>query len=71
MDKGFPSNGHLFGIGRHGLHEAVAASSCYGRSSLKSESLACGGVMTMTPAGNLDDDARYQRCVCGLRLVAR
>jgi hypothetical protein len=27
--------------------------------------------MTMTPAGNLDDDAHLQRCVCGLRLVAR
>jgi hypothetical protein len=27
--------------------------------------------MTMTPTGNLDDDARLQWYVCGLRLVAR
>jgi hypothetical protein len=25
----------------------------------------------MTPAGNLDDDVRLQRCVQGLRSVAR
>jgi hypothetical protein len=38
---------------------------------VKSESLARGGVMTMTLADNLDDDARLQRCVCSLCLVAR
>jgi hypothetical protein len=38
---------------------------------VKSESLASGGVMTMTPSGNLYDDARLQWCLCGLRLVAR
>jgi hypothetical protein len=38
---------------------------------VKSESLAHGGVMTMTPANNLDDDACLQWCVCGLCLVAR
>jgi hypothetical protein len=42
-----------------------------GRSLVKSESLAHGGVMTMTPADNLDDDACLQWCVCGLCLVAR
>jgi hypothetical protein len=36
-----------------------------GLSSVKSESLARVGVMTMTPAGNLDDDSRLQQCVCG------
>jgi hypothetical protein len=36
---------------------------------MKSESLARGGVMTITLAGNLDDNARLQRCVCGLCLV--
>jgi hypothetical protein len=39
------------------------ARSCCGRSSVKSESLDHGGVMMMTPADNLDDDARFQRCV--------
>jgi hypothetical protein len=42
-----------------------------GRSSVKSESLARGGVMTMTPAGNLGDDACLHRGVCGLCLVAK
>jgi hypothetical protein len=31
---------------------------------VKSESLARGGVMTMTPTDNLVDDDRLQRCVC-------
>jgi hypothetical protein len=38
---------------------------------VKSESLARGGVMMMTSASNLDDDACLQWCVCGLCLVAR
>jgi hypothetical protein len=53
----------LFGIGRRGLHEAVAARSCCDFSSVKSESLDHGGVMTMMSAGNLDDNARFQECV--------
>jgi hypothetical protein len=38
---------------------------------VKSESLARGGVMTMTAAGNLGDDVYLQRGVCGLCLVVR
>jgi hypothetical protein len=57
---------------RHGLHEAATTrSSLVVVSSVKSESLARGVVMTMTPVNNLDDDPRLHWCVCSLRLVAR
>jgi hypothetical protein len=55
---------HLFGIGQHGLHEAVAVGSSLVVVLRQSRSRwLMEGVMTITPADNLDDDAHLQRCV--------
>ena len=40
-------------------------------SSMKSELMALGGVMTITLVGKLDDDSHLQWCVYGLRVLDR